>query len=151
MSDDLKELLALLASSEARFLVIGAHAVGFSTRPRLTEDVDLWLARDRPNADRLAAALDRFGAPIGERGASAFAEKNRQMIRLGRPPNMVDLLNFAGDEGFEEVWASQVPRISEGVPVFFPAIEDLIAMKRAAGRPQDWADLDRLERARKLM
>ena len=151
MSEDLRELLASLTSSEARFLVIGAHAVGHYTRPRLTEDVDLWLGRDRSNVDRLANVLDRFGAPIGQAGASAFAEKERQMIRLGRPPNMVDLLNFAGDSPFDEVWERRVSGLLEGLPVFFPSLEDLLAMKRVAGRPQDLADLDRLERARRLL
>jgi hypothetical protein len=35
------------------------------------------------------------------------------------------------------------------VGVSFVALDDLLAMKRAAGRPQDLADLDRLEKLRR--
>ncbi len=151
MNDDSKELLASLTSSETRFLLIGAHAVALHARPRGTDNISLWLGRDRPTADRLADVLARFGAPIGEAGATAFAEKERQMIRIGRPPNMVDLLNFAGDTGFDEVWERRVAGTLDGLPVFYPSIDDLISMKRTAGRPQDLADIDRLQRAKKLL
>lgn len=38
--------------------------------------------------------------------------------------------------------------IAPGLEVSFVALDDLLAMKRAAGRPQDLADIDRLEKLR---
>jgi len=146
MNDDLRELLESLRSHGVEFLVIGAHAVGFYSRPRLTEDIDLWVGRRRDNAERLKEALAEFGAPIGEQGAEAFATKDRQMIRLGHPPQMVDILNFAGGRSFEEVWPNRTAGELLGVEVMFPSKDDLIEMKRDAGRLQDLADIDRLRK-----
>jgi len=146
MNDDLRELLESLRSHNVEFLIIGAHAVGFYSKPRLTEDIDVWANRDPENAARLKAALDHFGAPIGDSGAAEFSRLERQMIRLGVPPQMVDILNFAGKKDFSEVWVNRQSGNLFGVEVDFPSKEDLIEMKTAAGRPQDLADIDRLRR-----
>jgi predicted nucleotidyltransferase len=146
MNDHVRELLEYLRSHRVEFLVIGAHAVSFHSRPRGTEDIDLWVNRERGNADRLKAALEEFGAPIGDEGAEQFANLDRQMIRLGVPPHMADILNFAGSKPFEDVWASRCTAVLLGVEVAFPSREDLMEMKAAAGRPQDMADLDRLRK-----
>jgi hypothetical protein len=145
MNDDLRELLASLNSANVEFLVIGAHAVGFYARPRMTEDIDLWVNPTPENAERLKDALAAFGAPIGDAGAKKFHEGTRDMIRLGVPPNMVDILNFASSKGFAETWQDRVAGALDGVELFFPSRSDLIRMKREVGRPQDLADVARLE------
>jgi predicted nucleotidyltransferase len=145
MNDDLRELLGLLNSQGVEYLVIGAHAVGYHSRPRMTGDLDIFLGRSESNAARLESALRAFGADIGSEGARRFRDLDRQMIRIGVPPNQVDILNFAGEDSFEDVWARRVAGMLAGVPVHFPAKRDLIAMKAAAGRPQDLADIERLK------
>lgn len=147
MNDDLIELLESLKSHGVKFLVVGGHAVSFHARPRMTEDIDLWVGRDTENVERLAVALKEFGAPIGDAGAKTFETVDRQMVRLGVPPAMVDVLNFAGDEPFEKVWSRRVTGQLAGVEVAFPSKEDLVAIKRAAGRPQDLADIKALEKS----
>lgn len=146
MSDDLRELLELLKFHEVEFVVIGAHAVGFYARPRMTEDLDLLVGRTIENAKRLAAALKEFGASIGDDGAQSFANKDRQLIRIGVPPNVVDILNFGGTVPFDRIYADRVSGSLFEVEVWFPSKDHLLEMKRAAGRPQDLADIDRLER-----
>jgi hypothetical protein len=145
MNDDLKELLASLKSHGVKFLVIGGHAVSFYSRPRMTEDVDVWVGREKGNVARLGLALEEFGAPIGKEGEARFAELDRQMLRLGVPPAMADIMNFAGDRPFEEAWQRRVPGLLDGIEVDFPAKQDLIDMKRGVGRPQDLADIRSLE------
>jgi hypothetical protein len=147
MNDDLRELLALLIEHQVEFVVIGAHALAAYTRPRMTEDLDLLVGRSEENVKRLAAALAAFGVPIGEEGMRRFASQDRQMIRIGAPPNMVDILNFAGNQPFEVVWASRVAGELDGIPISVPSREHLIDMKRAAGRPQDLVDIANLEAA----
>lgn len=41
MNEDFLELLSALLDAEARFLVIGAYAVGIHGRPRATKDLDV--------------------------------------------------------------------------------------------------------------
>jgi hypothetical protein len=142
--DDLRELLNLLASHKVEFLIIGAHAVAHHGYPRATKDIDIWVRRDLDNARRLSEALAEFGAPIGEAGVSRFEGSDRSMIRLGVPPHMVDILNFAGDADFAEVWEGCVLGELLGVSVHFPSRSALIAMKEAAGRDQDKLDIKKL-------
>ncbi len=144
MNDDLRDLFRLLKSHDVEFVVIGAHAVSFHSRPRMTEDIDLFLSRTEDNANRLAAALEEFGFGIGLDVAKRFAELDRQMIVLGHPPYQVDLLNFAGTRPFETIWDNRVSGKLDGVDVWFASKDDLIEMKQVSGRPQDLADLDRL-------
>lgn len=143
--EDLRELLELLTSHNVQFLVIGAHALAHHGHPRATKDVDLWLCRDPDNAKRLAEALEAFGAPIGQAGAEAFSSADRKIIRLGVPPQMVDLLNFAGRTDFQTVWEGRVEGELLGVRLHFPSRTALIEMKRTAGRPQDLVDIGILE------
>lgn len=143
--DDLQELLELLASHKVEYLVIGAHALAHHGHPRATKDIDLWVRSEIENAQRLASALKEFGAAIGPDGMREFSGKEWRMVRLGVPPHMVDILNFAGGKDFEEVWEGSVEGELLGVKVHFPSKTALIEMKRAAGRPQDLIDVAKLE------
>jgi hypothetical protein len=149
--DHLRELLESLTSHAVEFLVIGAHAVSFHGYTRATDDLHLWVGRDSANADRLAAALEDFGAPIGPNGAEEFTSQDRKMIRMGIPPTMVDILNFAEGPTFEEAWQARSIGTWRGVQVPFLSRDHLVRMKRATGRTQDLADLERLEETIRLI
>ncbi len=110
----------------------------------MTEDFDVWVGRNLVNAEKLAKALDEFGAPIGPNGAKRFAELDRQMVRIGVPPNVVDILNFAGETPFDEVFSRGVFGELDGIQLIFPCVEDLIHMKKVAGRKKDLADIEAL-------
>jgi hypothetical protein len=66
---DFRDLLAELFGREARFLVVGAHAVIFHTTPRYTKDLDIWIEPTDENAARVYEALalerDRGFPPSG--------------------------------------------------------------------------------------
>jgi predicted nucleotidyltransferase len=145
MNEDLREFIKSLTSHDVEFLVIGAHAVAFYGRARFTEDIDLWLNRSAENAERFRQSLEAFGLSISVDDVHRFVEKDRQMIRLGAPPYMVDILNFAGNASFDEVASRSVKGDLDGLLVDYPSLDDLRNMKSDANRPQDLADLDRLK------
>jgi len=64
------------------------------------------------------------------------------------PPNMVDMLNFAGPTEFAVAYERKVPGTLSGIDLFFPSRDDLIEMKQAAGRKRDLADIEELEKSR---
>lgn len=146
MSPDLKELLVLLQSNEVRFLISGGHALAIHGHPRYTKDLDVWVASDRSNLERLRASLSSFGFAGYADEALDLAE-GRKMLQLGREPNRVDLLNFASGLEFESAWANRVQVEYEGLTLDFLGLEDLKRNKRAAGRLSDLADLERLGEA----
>ncbi len=63
MNPDFLDLLRSLLAAEARFMVIGAYAVGVHGRPRATKDLDVWVEPSVENAPKVIAALRDFGAP----------------------------------------------------------------------------------------
>jgi len=144
LDKDLLELLALLRSHGAEFLVVGGHAVAFHGRPRLTEDLDLFVRPDRANGIRIVAALREFGFAELALEASDF-EADDRVIQLGRAPNRVDLLTRLYGVEFAEAWTRRVAASLDGEPVWMISREDLIRNKRATDRTQDRADAEFLE------
>jgi hypothetical protein len=66
------------------------------------------------------------------------------MLRLGNPPNRIDLLNFGADIPFDEVWERRVAAEIEGVPVWIISRPDFVRSKLDAGRIKDRRDLEEL-------
>jgi hypothetical protein len=67
------------------------------------------------------------------------------VIQLGYPPLRIDLLTSVTGVAFKDCWANRVILDVGGVEAGFISLPDLIANKRAAGRPQDLVDADTLE------
>ena len=53
-----------MEEAKARFLVVGAYAVGVHRHPRATKDLDVWIEASAANAPRVMHALRSFGAPL---------------------------------------------------------------------------------------
>jgi len=50
---DFKEFLQLLNSHQVEYLLIGGYAVGYYGYPRATGDMDVWIAINPENAEKL--------------------------------------------------------------------------------------------------
>jgi len=145
---DFRDLLAEFAREQVSYAVIGGYAVGHHAKPRATKDLDLLVSPSDGNLDRVARALENFGAaPNVVNAVKNLAETD--VVYLGVPPVRVDILRNA--DGIIDVDATlgRAVRASLGdlkIPIL--ALDDLIVNKRAAGRPQDLADAALLERVR---
>ena len=146
MNSDFKELLKTLSEFHVRFMIIGGYAYMHYVEPRYTKDLDLWISTDRANAEATFRALRQFGAPLTDVTPDDFADPNC-IYHMGNPPVRVDVLMSIPGVQFEEAWPRRVEVVTEGLSVPFIAKLDLIAAKRAAGRPQDLVDADLLEQA----
>lgn len=144
---DSKECVGSFLSRHADFLVVGGHAVAFHGYPRLTEDLDLFVRPTHENARRLVEALKAFGFASPGLEPDAFTVPDR-VIRLGRAPNRIDLLTGILGVTLDEAWPARVEADLDGLRVFLIGRDALIRNKRANGRPQDLADVERLEARR---
>lgn len=145
---DLVDFLQSLNDANAAYLVIGGHAVGLHGHSRATKDLDVWIGTDLENRKFVLAAMQAFGAPPSIVRALEVATPE-EFVFLGRPPFRIDLLQtIPGVPDFVTAHAQSVEVIVGDVPVRVLSLEDLIAAKRAAGRPQDLADIDHLEQIR---
>ena len=148
MNEDFSDLLAALLGADARFLVVGAHAMALHGVPRATGDLDVWIARDAANAERVWSALLRFGAPVVAMGVlQADLIRPEQVVQIGLPPRRIDILTSISGIAFDEAWPGRVTHVVAGLAVPFIGRADLVRNKRASGRAKDQADLEALGEA----
>lgn len=144
MNRDFVEMLSALCAAGAEFLIVGAHALAAHGLPRATGDLDLWVRPTPENAERVLAALRAFGAPL-------FDLTNEDLIRegtvfqIGLVPCRIDILSSISGVAFEAAWPRRLPLEIDGLSVACIGRDDLLTNKRAVGRPQDLADVARLE------
>lgn len=143
LTKDLKEFVALLNAAKVKYLLVGGHAVAFHGHPRYTGDVDFYVEPSLENGAKLAQVFIDFG--FGDLGfkASDFTEQGT-VIQLGRPPYRIDILPSLDGIEFEEAWASKIETIFDGEPMPIISKEMLVKNKMATARPQDLADVDKL-------
>jgi predicted nucleotidyltransferase len=148
LHQDFKDLLSAFDGAKVRYLLIGGYAVSFHSRPRYTKDIDLWISSEPENLRRVQAALATFGAPASVLEALRSLAPD-EILYMGNPPVRVDILQSVSGVEFEPAFGRRIETDWEGVPVTIIGIEDLIAAKRAAGRPQDLLDAANLEKVRR--
>ena len=140
---DFSELLASFAAHRVEFVIVGAYAVAFHGRPRMTGDLDVLVDPTPDNAERVMRALEAFGFGDVGLNASDFTASDT-VVQLGVAPVRVDILTSITGVSWEEAWEGRVEADFAGTPVFVLGIEQLRRNKRATGRTQDRADLEAL-------
>jgi len=144
MSRDFAEILAALSDAGADYLVVGAHALAAHGHPRATGDLDIWIRPTAENAARVWDALLAFGAPLDELTQEDLATPDI-VFQIGLAPQRIDILTDVTGADFDEAWENRVTAQVFGRDVPVISLQDFIRNKRALGRPQDIADVARLE------
>ncbi|HEY2719422.1 MAG TPA: hypothetical protein VGI52_07310 [Solirubrobacteraceae bacterium] len=141
--------------AEVDFVVIGGVAVVIQASPRFTRDLDITYATDPANLERLGNLLVALGGTL--RGIEddvpfvpdARTLRRAEMLTLTTREGDLDLLvDPPGSPGYPALRRHADIVDLDGDSVRIASLEDLIEMKRAAGRPQDEVDIDALEVAR---
>jgi len=148
LHQEIHEFIELCLSRKVEFLLVGGYALAFHGAPRFTEDIDLMVLVSPENADKLHAVLSDVG--FGEAGITRedFLEAD-QVIQLGRAPNRIDILTGISGVTWQEAWASRVRVDLDGLEIQVIGKTELIQNKQATGRPQDLADLARLQQEKR--
>jgi hypothetical protein len=143
------EALTTLVHHDVRFVVIGGVAAAAHGSPSLTGDLDICYARDADNLERLAAALVELDARLRRaEGDVPFVVDARSLaagdhFTFTTVAGDLDCLGTpAGTDGFDDLAANAAELDLDGLKVLVAAVEDLIRMKRAAGRPKDRAEIE---------
>jgi hypothetical protein len=140
---DFKEFLRLLDANRVEYLLIGGYAVGHHGYPRATGDIDIWIARNLANAQRMVTVLREFGFDAPELNTSLFLE-DRNIVRMGYPPMRIEVTTGISGVSFEECYSERITDTLDGVEVNIISLRHLKLNKKASGRNKDLADLDNL-------
>ncbi len=139
---DFEEFIASLNANRVRYLIVGGYAVGSHARPRATKDIHILVDRTSANARRTRAALLSFLGGDAPNITEASLTDSRTLIVLGVAPVRIDVLtSIDGVPSFSAAWKRRAADAYGSTEAHFISLEDLVASKSAAGRPQDLADL----------
>ncbi len=139
----LPDVFRCLHVHDVRYVVIGGIAAIVHGVPRTTFDVDLLIEASEPNAARLLKALEAAG--IDSAALTTPQQLLAHEITIFKDIVRVDVQTSTPGVSFEEAWHRRVEREVSGVPYWILSKPDLIAAKRAAGRPKDLEDVRVLE------
>ena len=140
---DFKEFLRLLNARQVEYLLIGGYAVGYYGYPRATADMDIWIAINRQNAEKVVAVLREYGFDLPEISPDLFLEEDR-IIRIGVPPLRLEVITSISGVRFEECYAERVPVMIKDVEASLISLRHLKINKKASGRYKDLDDLENL-------
>jgi predicted nucleotidyltransferase len=152
----------LLNDANVRYVVVGGIAAVLHGHVRATADIDLVIDLEPTEATKAIRALVDGGfKPLAPVDPLLFANpieregwiNNKGMkvfsLHSSTPGPSVDLF-VRHPIPFEDLWSRAVSMDLGGVEVKICSIDDLIALKRSAGRPQDLADIEQLARIQEI-
>ncbi len=145
MNSDFRDLLQALNDAGAEYLVVGGYAVIEHTEPRYTKDIDVWVNSTRENAGRVLEALRAYGAPVSDLSID-YLTSDDAFFQIGVEPVRIDIIVNLIAMSFTDCWERRLVAETDGIPVNFIGIRDLIANKVASGRPMDLVDVERLRK-----
>ena len=147
----LRTLLEALERRAVDYIVIGGVAGIVHGSASLTFDFDLLYARDDANLERLAEVLAELNVTLRNAPPDLPFQIDAKTLAAGSnftfdsEVGPFDILGHAdGMRDYETMRAAAVREELWDVPVRVASIDDLIGMKRAAGRPKDKAMAEEL-------
>ncbi len=143
MEDTYLNFIRLLNEQGIEYVVIGGHAVIVHGYVRTTTDLDLLIATSTENADRMLTVMLRFGFGPYDFEWKDFTQKPGG-VSFDFRFDKIEILTQTLGITFEESYQNRIVVEFRGVPVNFLNLHDLVANKRAVGRPKDFVDLDNL-------
>jgi hypothetical protein len=146
MNPDFRDLLSEFCAEGVEFLLVGAHALAVHGYVRATKDLDVWVRPDPENAKRTLGALASFGAPL-ENLTEADLGKRGTVFQIGVPPLRIDIVTEIDGVEFSDAWPERLQVDLAGLTVPVISRRHLLVNKRATGRLQDRADVERLEKS----
>lgn len=141
-----EKLLKLLKENRIKFVIIGATAFPVHGYSRATLDIDIFIKPEENNARRTLKALKEFGYDVAD---ITIDDLLTRKVLIRQYLTEADIHPIVTGITFEKVWENKVKAQFGKTFVWFASLDDLIKMKKAAGRAKDLEDLKYLLRLKK--
>lgn len=143
MTRDQEEFLQVLNRHKVEYVVIGGKAIQSYGSTRQADDIDVWINPSADNANKMVSSVKEFlGAKMHPRDFT-----DDKIVYFGRNPYRIDIhKDVTGLGQFPDHYANRVPaRTKDGTDYSIVSAQDLVASKKAAGRPKDLQDVAYIE------
>ena len=152
------EAIRRLHQAKIQFVLIGGVALQLHGGAHFTEDIDFSFSRSEENRERLADAMNQLHPrPLGWSPSNPFSVTASQLgavrfLNLKTDIGDIDLLPLpSGIESFEGLWERATVMDLGDFAIHVASLDDMIAMKKAAGRPKDERHLMELYALKKII
>ncbi len=143
LEKDYLDFIKLCNEHDVKYLVIGGFAVGVHGYPRYTKDIDIAIEISEENAGKIVLVIQDFG--LGSLGLTKADFLRKSFItQLGHEPVRIDILNDVDGTSFSQAWENRKEINYEGLLINFIGYEELLILKKLAGRSQDITDIEKL-------
>ncbi len=144
LSADFRDFLKSLNDQGVEYLLVGGHAVAYHGYVRPTQDMDVWIAVDPKNAERMVVAVEAFfQCKLAGLEPNWFLD-SQQVTRFGVRPNLIEILTGIDGCEFTPAFSRRIVAEIDGLRVNVISLDDLKRNKKVSGRNKDLADLDNL-------
>ncbi len=157
-SRSVEAIVTALREHRVRYLIVGGLAVVAHGVVRFTADLDIVLDMAKENLERAIDALEslhyRPRAPVPFRNFANVTQREAWIRERGLTVFSVYSADHAATEvdlfvrapfDFDAAYERAMLRaVAPGVEANFVSLDDLVDLKRQAGRPQDLEDIRRL-------
>ena len=143
MLNQLRGVYSSLHKHKVKYVTIGGIAAILHGVPRVTFDLDILIEATPENAQRLLDAL--LDAGLGTASLTTAEQLLAHEVTIFRDRVHIDVQTSTPGIEFEGVWSRREVRKYDRQEFYILSFDDLIASKRAAGRPKDLEDIRLLE------
>lgn len=143
--------LELLLAHDVEFILIGGLAARLHGSPTVTDDLDISHSKERANLERLATCLTAMDATLRLPDPEERFDMKLDWRFLHAADNFTFWTDFgaldclalpAGIESYAELASRALEMDLESVTIRVASLDDLMAMKQAAGRRKDLIELE---------
>ncbi|MDQ1264265.1 MAG: hypothetical protein QG559_1266 [Campylobacterota bacterium] len=144
LTQDYQDIIELFNINQVKYIVAGAYSMSVFGYARSTYDIDLWIAKDDENVQKVLNSLQEFGVPFEIEKKDLQKENN--VIQIGVIPNRIDILTDIDGVKFDDAWNNKQVRIIDNLNVNVLDIHDIIKNKSSTNRPKDKLDVIELNK-----
>jgi len=150
---DFQEYIHLFIKYEVEYMLVGGMAVNIHGYRRSTGDMDLFVNPTKENHYKLRKVHSDFGMHMGQMGdLNSFLDTSKyDVFTFGVSPVQIDIMTACKGIVFESAYKQIVTtQIEDNLEINVIQYRDLITAKKASNRIRDKADIEALEKIKKM-